>query len=70
MDEKADWIRLEKPGEDAFEFFLQRDNQIECHQVKRQKSGRGQWTLSSLQDKQVHVLDDFWKSLKQQGKRI
>lgn len=63
MDEKADSIRLETPGEDAFEFFVRRDGRLECHQVKRQKSGRGRWTLSALQDKQVQVLSDFWKSL-------
>lgn len=63
MDEKADSIRLETPGEDAFEFFVRRDGRMECHQVKRQKGGRGRWTLSALQDKQVQVLSDFWKSL-------
>ncbi|GAB1543373.1 hypothetical protein NUACC21_60470 [Scytonema sp. NUACC21] len=63
MDEKADSIRLEKPGEDAFEFFLRRNGKLEYHQVKRQKSGRGRWTLSALEDKQVQVLSDFWKKL-------
>ena len=63
MDEKADSIRLEKPGEDAFEFFLRRTGKLEYHQVKRQRSGRGRWTLSALEDKQVQVLSDFWKSL-------
>ncbi|WP_375495076.1 hypothetical protein [uncultured Nostoc sp.] len=63
MDEKADSIRLETPGEDAFEFFVRRNGKLECHQVKRQKGGRGRWTLSALQDKQVQVLSDFWKSL-------
>ncbi|MEA5574086.1 ATP-binding protein [Calothrix sp. UHCC 0171] len=63
IDEKADSIRLEKPGEDAFEFFVSKNGNVECHQVKRQKSGRGRWTLSALEDKQVQVLSDFWKSL-------
>ncbi|KAB8330405.1 hypothetical protein SD80_032035 [Scytonema tolypothrichoides VB-61278] len=63
IDEKADSIRLEKPGEDAFEFFISKNGNLECHQVKRQKSGRGRWTLSALEDKQVQVLSDFWKSL-------
>jgi hypothetical protein len=63
MDEKADSIRLEKPGEDAFEFFVSKNGKLECHQVKRQRSGRGRWTLSALEDKQVQVLSDFWKSL-------
>jgi len=63
MDEKAESIRLEKPGEDAFEFFLHRGNQLECHQVKRQKTGLGHWTLSALENNQVQVLSDFWRSL-------
>ncbi|MGB3238047.1 MAG: hypothetical protein WBB29_07115, partial [Geitlerinemataceae cyanobacterium] len=63
MQEKADSIRLEKPGEDAFEFFLYKDGKIECHQVKRQITGKGRWTLSSLQNNQVQVLSDFWDSL-------
>ena len=63
MDEKATSIRLEKPGEDAFEFFVTKKGKLECHQVKRQRSGRGRWTLSALEDKQVQVLSDFWKSL-------
>ncbi|MBF2046554.1 MAG: hypothetical protein IGS54_04130 [Elainella sp. C42_A2020_010] len=63
MDEKADSIRLEKPGEDAFEFFLHKDGKLNCHQVKRQRSGRGSWTLGALQSQQVQVLSDFWESL-------
>jgi hypothetical protein len=63
MDEKATSIRLEKPGEDAFEFFLSKNGNVECHQVKRQRSGLGRWTISALQDKKVQVLSDFWKSL-------
>ncbi len=58
MEEKADSIRLEEPGEDAFEFFVRRDGRLEYHQVKRQKGGRGRWTLNALQDKQVQVLSD------------
>lgn len=63
MDEKADSISLEPIGIDGIEFFLRRKDQLEYHQVKRQKSGRGRWTLSSLEDQQVQVLSDFWKSL-------
>lgn len=63
MDEKADSIQLEKPGEDAFEFLISRNGQLECHQVKRQRSGLGRWTISSLQDNKVQVLSDFWSSL-------
>jgi hypothetical protein len=63
MDEKADSIRLEPPGIDGIEFFLRRKDKLEYHQVKRQRSGRGRWTLNALEDKQVQVLSDFWKSL-------
>ena len=63
MDEKADSIRLEEPGEDAFEFFVRRKGKLEYHQVKRQKSGRGRWTLKALEDGQVQVLSDFCRSL-------
>ncbi|WP_016953846.1 NACHT domain-containing NTPase [Anabaena sp. PCC 7108] len=63
MDEKADSIQLEKPGEDGFEFIVSRNGKLECHQVKRQKSGLGRWTISALQDDKVQVLSDFWTSL-------
>lgn len=63
MDEKADSIRLEEPGEDAFEFFIRRNGKLEYHQVKRQKSGRRGWPLKALEDTQVQVLSDFWKKL-------
>jgi hypothetical protein len=64
MDEKADFIHLEKPGEDSFEFFVSRNSQqLECHQVKRQKSGLGHWTLSALENTQIQVLTDFWGKL-------
>ncbi|MBE9109272.1 hypothetical protein IQ273_07570 [Nodosilinea sp. LEGE 07298] len=63
MEEKADYIRLEQPGEDAFEFFVLRDGQRECHQVKRQRSDCGSWTLSALETHQVKVLSGFWQSL-------
>lgn len=63
MDEKADSIKLEEAGEDAFEFCLHRKGKFEYHQVKRQKSGLGRWTLSALENGQVKVLSNFWKSL-------
>ncbi|MBD2694937.1 ATP-binding protein [Anabaena catenula] len=63
MDEKADSIQLEKAGEDAFEFIVSHNGKLECHQVKRQRSGLGRWTISALQDDKVQVLSDFWKSL-------
>lgn len=67
MDEKADYIELEKPGEDAFEFFLKRNGQLECHQVKRQIASLGQWTVSSLENNKNHVLSSFWKTLQNQS---
>ncbi|MEG5054988.1 MULTISPECIES: hypothetical protein [unclassified Microcoleus] len=63
MEEKADSISLEPPGIDGIEFFLRRKSKLEYHQVKRQRSGRGRWTLSSLEDEQVKVLSNFWSSL-------
>lgn len=66
MDEKAESIRIESPGEDAFEFFLQRDNCREYHQVKRQNSQLGHWTLNSLEKKQITVLSDIWQYLQRQ----
>ncbi|NET51818.1 MAG: hypothetical protein F6K09_24900, partial [Merismopedia sp. SIO2A8] len=64
INEKADAIRLEPPGINGIEFYLRRNGKLEYHQVKRQKSGRGRWTLSALEDKQVQVLSDFWKNLR------
>ncbi|MEG5054081.1 MULTISPECIES: hypothetical protein [unclassified Microcoleus] len=63
MDEKADSISLEPPGIDGIEFFIRRNGKLEYHQVKRQKSGLGRWTLKSLEAQQVQVLSDFWRSL-------
>ncbi|MFW5765746.1 MAG: hypothetical protein ACOC07_16410, partial [Coleofasciculus sp.] len=64
MDEKADSITLEEIGEDAFEFCLRRNTGLEYHQVKRQKSGRGRWTIKGLEDKQVQFLSNFWHKLR------
>ena len=63
MDEKVNSIRIESPGEDAFEFFLWRNDKKEYHQVKRQNSQLGHWTLNSLEKKQITVLSDIWKYL-------
>lgn len=63
MEEKADSIRLEEPGEDAFEFFISQGDRREYHQVKRQRTGCGSWTLSALESKQVKVLSNFWQIL-------
>lgn len=63
MDEKADSIRLEEPGDDAFEFFLRKNGELEYHQVKRQNSERGRWTINALEGKQIKVLSGFWRRL-------
>ncbi|HBE18739.1 MAG TPA: hypothetical protein DDW51_14280 [Cyanobacteria bacterium UBA11367] len=63
MDENADAIRLEPPGEEGegVEFWISKGDSREYHQVKRQYSG-GNWTLANLERKQV--LSNFWKKLK------
>ena len=58
MSEKADSIRIEKPGEDAFEFLVRMGKYIEGHQVKRQNT-KGHWTLKSL----GKVLSSFFEKL-------
>jgi hypothetical protein len=47
MDEQADSIRLEPPRVegDGVEFWIQRGDVREYHQVKRQHSASGRWTL-------------------------
>ncbi|MEA5472506.1 hypothetical protein VB714_26800, partial [Spirulina sp. 06S082] len=65
MEEKANFIRLEEPGLDAFEFYLQRGDRLEYHQVKRQESCLGHWTLNNLETKNIRVLSNFWKALQE-----
>lgn len=50
MTEKADSIRLEPPGieGEGFEFRLSKGAGREYHQVKRQHSGQGRWSISTL----------------------
>ena len=50
MDERADAIRLEPPGAEGegVEFWVRRGDRREYHQVKRQHSVRGSWTLTDL----------------------
>lgn len=62
--EKANSIRLEPPGTEGkgVEFWLQRGNVREYHQVKRQLS-QGQWTLYQLSREEV--LDNFLEKLEQ-----
>ncbi len=64
MDEKADSIRLEPPGAegDGVEFRLSVAGNLEYHQVKRQHSASGRWTLFDLKSKKI--LLNFWEKLK------
>ncbi|MBE9160078.1 ATP-binding protein [Nodosilinea sp. LEGE 06152] len=64
IDEKADSIRLEPPGTEGegVEFWLSRAGEREYHQVKRQQSASGRWTLADLENKKI--LSNFWEKLK------
>ncbi len=63
MAEQASTIRLEPPGSagEGVEFFLEKNGIREFHQVKRQHSGLGHWSLAVL--KQEQVLSHFWNKL-------
>ena len=63
MDERANSIRLEPPGieGEGVEFWMRRGPVLEYHQVKRQQSGLGRWTLADLAGK--GVLTHFWQKL-------
>ncbi|MBK8293674.1 MAG: hypothetical protein IPK93_02445 [Solirubrobacterales bacterium] len=59
---RASEIRLEPPGEEGegVEFWLRTtDSKLEFHQVKRQRTGQGQWTISSIK----RVLESFLAKL-------
>jgi hypothetical protein len=63
LDERADAIRLEPPGDegDGAEFWFDKNGIREYHQVKRQIGAEGRWQLKPLKDK--NVLHNFWKIL-------
>src|SRR5215831_10080840 len=63
LDERAEAIRLEPPGieGEGVEFWLQKGSVREYHQVKRQQSAEGRWTLATLAAK--GVLSHFWEKL-------
>ena len=63
LRDEADAIRLEPPGPegDGVEFWLRYSDHIEYHQVKRQRTGEGRWTLSAL--KSAGVLQAFLAKL-------
>lgn len=59
---EADWIHLEPIGDagEKIEFQLGRaDGRIEAHQVKRQQSGKGHWTIADLT--KIGVIDGLRK---------
>lgn len=63
LNEQATAIRLEPVGEEGegVEFWLQRQDIREYHQVKRQNT-KGRWRLADLEGKQI--LTNFKKKLK------
>lgn len=64
LREDAQAIRLEPPGADGagVEFYLRYHDRIEFHQVKRQRTGKGDWSISALT--QAGVLTTFRDRLK------
>ena len=63
MQEEAEWIWLERAGEEneGFEFALGTPTGVEYHQVKRQKTGMGKWSLPVLSSE--GVLTNFYQKL-------
>ena len=63
MQDDALSIRLEPPGEEGkgIEFTIESSEGIEHHQVKRQLTGSGRWSLASL--KNEGVLRHFYQKL-------
>lgn len=63
LDECACTIRLEPPGAEdkGFEFWLRKKERVEYHQVKRQKSRGGSWTLLNLSAE--GILQNFLSKL-------
>lgn len=63
LEERADSIRLEPPGEEGegIEFWVNKDGERQYHQVKRQHGAEGRWTLNELGRR--GVLSNFWNRL-------
>lgn len=61
LTDEADSITLEPPGESGAEFCVKTRSGVEYHQAKRQISGKGNWSLSSLASK--GVLGYFYQKL-------
>jgi hypothetical protein len=61
MDEQFTMIRLEPPGVAGMEFWIQRADRLEYHQVKRERSVGASWSLADLHREKV--LLHFWQKL-------
>lgn len=70
MDESADEIRLEPPGDEGAgaEFWVSRHGRREYHQVKRQNGAEGRWTLGDLNSHDV--LGNIWQKLQDPSARF
>jgi hypothetical protein len=53
LEGKASSIRIEAPGEDGAEFYLQKGDRREYWQSKRQLTGQDTWTISKLKSEGV-----------------
>ena len=56
----AESIRIETPGDDGAEFYLQRGNVREHWQAKRQVTGQGTWSFEKLKG----VLEFFFQKFR------
>lgn len=68
LNETASSIRLEPLDTKGVEFWLRRKDKLEFHQVKRQTSSSGSWTLSKLSNE--NVLQNFYEILRVNEKSI
>ena len=48
LDEDADAIRIEQPGEDFAEFVVRTKGETEYHQAKRAYAQSGRWSIKTL----------------------
>ena len=59
LNGEASAIRIEKPGDDGGEFYLQRGNLREHWQAKRQVTGQETWTFKKLEQVLVFFFEKF-----------
>jgi hypothetical protein len=59
LNGEASAIRIEKPGDDGGEFYLQRGNLREHWQAKRQVTGQETWTFKKLKQVLVFFFEKF-----------